>query len=299
MIRLPKRDGGIRKALKKPPRYALLGLPGPLNGVLNAVLSAGKPPSLVIFARDADRFSVPCPSIVVGEAKEKEDVVRRRLIQERIETFFVAGWEWKIPESWYSVPLLGGWNVHPSLLPRYRGHNPYFWVLARGEQETGVTIHHLTEEFDAGPILLRKRIPIEKEETIGRLWNRLALLGGEAVLEALEKIACGKIEETPQERGDFPRAPRVGIEETKFSKRWTREETKNRVRAGNPFYGMLARLGGLRMKIFGVKEGGEGPEVPCRDGKLVVELAELEGWGFLSGARLRDAADSGVVSEID
>jgi folate-dependent phosphoribosylglycinamide formyltransferase PurN len=77
-------------------------------------------------------------------------------------------------------------NVHSSLLPRYAGLAPYYWVLAEGETFTGVTVHYMTEEFDAGNILVQKTLPIPPRATAFGLFEKLAALGSEALLEAVD-----------------------------------------------------------------------------------------------------------------
>lgn len=84
-----------------------------------------------------------------------------------------------------SIPKLASLNIHSSLLPRYAGLAPYYWVLCNGEQDTGTTVHYMAPKFDAGNILVQKRIAIESGESVFHLFQRLAVLGGEALVEAI------------------------------------------------------------------------------------------------------------------
>ncbi|SVE35269.1 uncharacterized protein METZ01_LOCUS488123, partial [marine metagenome] len=72
-----------------------------------------------------------------------------------------AGYDRKIPNIILKIPKIGSFNFHPSLLPAYAGGNPWFWVIAKGEKYTGVTVHSMTTVYDAGDIILQKRIRIE------------------------------------------------------------------------------------------------------------------------------------------
>ena len=83
-------------------------------------------------------------------------------------------------------------NVHASLLPKYRGASPIQWAVLNGDKETGVTIMRTVKEVDAGDILLQKRTPIGEKETAGTLFDRLAVLGGEALCEAVRLIESGE-----------------------------------------------------------------------------------------------------------
>jgi methionyl-tRNA formyltransferase len=90
-------------------------------------------------------------------------------------------------------------NVHGSLLPRHRGASPIEGAIFAGDRETGVTIMRVVEQMDAGATLHKRSIPIAENETTGSLKHKLAELGAQALLEALEKIRCGEIIETPQD----------------------------------------------------------------------------------------------------
>lgn len=95
------------------------------------------------------------------------------------------------------VPSLGAVNVHPSLLPAYRGVAPMNWAIINGERETGVTTMFMAEKVDAGEIILARTTPIGERETAGELHDRLAVMGADLVAETLELLA----------RGDAPRSP--------------------------------------------------------------------------------------------
>jgi len=84
-----------------------------------------------------------------------------------------------------STANLGGINIHSSLLPAYAGLAPYYWVLSAGERNTGATVHYMTLRFDEGDILVQKQIAIEPRESAFHLFKRLALLGSEALEEAI------------------------------------------------------------------------------------------------------------------
>lgn len=103
------------------------------------------------------------------------------------------------------LPAYGCINVHSSLLPNYRGILPTFWVLANGEQETGVTVHYISKDIDEGDIILQEKVPIAPEETLHSLIGKCKAVGADLVLEAIEQFENGSISPTPNrvEEGSY------------------------------------------------------------------------------------------------
>lgn len=97
-----------------------------------------------------------------------------------------------IPERLLRCATHGGINIHSSLLPRYAGLAPYYWVLADGEEETGTTVHTMTSRLDEGGILVQARVAIERSESSFSLFTRLARTGGPLLCEAVERIRRGE-----------------------------------------------------------------------------------------------------------
>ena len=98
---------------------------------------------------------------------------------------------WKIPAEVLALPRLGAVNVHPALLPRYRGTMTPFWLLRQGEREAGQTLHRMTPEFDTGPILAQAGFPIADEDDLGALMPKMFAVMPELWAMALPKIAEG------------------------------------------------------------------------------------------------------------
>ena len=110
----------------------------------------------------------------------------------------VAAYGRILPSSILAVPRIAPINVHASLLPRHRGASPVEGAILAGDSETGVTIMRIVEQMDAGPMYLQRRIPIEPSDTQGTLKDKLAKLGADAMLEAIELASRGAMVETPQ-----------------------------------------------------------------------------------------------------
>ncbi len=283
-------------------RYALVALPGSGDAVIRSTLKAGVAPEIVVHAGAEDFAWSRLPRLLAGEGWE-EEVASRGL-----EALVVANWEQRLPEEFLSRFPLGGWNLHPSLLPRWRGHNPYFHVLARGERETGVTVHRLTACMDRGPILLQKTVAIAPAETLGTLWQKLSDLAGEAWLEALPLVASGSARVVEQPEGDFPKASAVQPADLELHAERTVEEALRLVRAANPFYGATATIAGRRARVFAAMPGGDagsgasaagmvlphGPLVKCRDGYLCATILDVEGVGVIAGESWLDYLGGGL-----
>jgi methionyl-tRNA formyltransferase len=106
-----------------------------------------------------------------------------------------------IKRNLIDLPTQGTLNIHPALLPRNRGLWPYFWVIANGEKETGVTIHWVDEKFDTGDLLLQEKITIEPGDTLTSLQYRSALVGTDMLVKAVNLVAEGAPPRIPQDNG--------------------------------------------------------------------------------------------------
>ncbi len=154
-----------------------------------------------------------------------------------------------LPAELLAVPRLGAINLHPSLLPKYRGAAPIVWALVRGETRTGLTTFLLNPAVDAGDILLQQPVEIDPDETAGELETRLAELGARLVLDTVDGLAAGTITPRPQPRGQATRAPRLCKEDARID--WTRPAAavRNLVRGMNPVPGAFTTWRGTLLKV--------------------------------------------------
>lgn len=113
------------------------------------------------------------------------------------------------------VPRLGAINVHPSMLPRYRGPNPFYWTLRNREEQTGLTVHHIDEGIDTGDIILQREMPVIPGDTETTLHHRSAEVARELLGEVVRRVADGSAPRVPQDAaeasyyGPPPRARRA------------------------------------------------------------------------------------------
>lgn len=130
---------------------------------------------------------------------------------------------------------LGGINVHASLLPKYRGAAPIAWAIYHGEKTTGVSIIRMSTTLDAGNVLLQEETPIGPEETTGEVEARLAILGADMTLRAIDQLAGGAIAGVKQDPAQVTRAPKMKKEHGLIHWERTAEEVCNQVRAMQPW----------------------------------------------------------------
>ncbi len=157
-----------------------------------------------------------------------------------------------IPKEILEIPKYGCVNVHPSLLPQYRGSAPIQWAILNGDKETGVTTMYLDEGMDSGDIILQTKTLIDKDETSGELWDRLSKIGAELLVETLEKIE-NKTAPRIKQPEEFTLAPMLEKSQAKID--WenkTAQEIKNLVRGLNPIMGAYAVLNQKKIKFWKV-----------------------------------------------
>ena len=123
------------------------------------------------------------------------------------DLLIVAAYGQILKQDLLDVPKIMPINVHGSILPKYRGAAPIQWAILNGDEETGITIMKMDAGMDTGPILLQRSIPIGEDETFGELYQRMADLGGELLLEALEGLRKGQIKPIPQPEEGITYAP--------------------------------------------------------------------------------------------
>jgi methionyl-tRNA formyltransferase len=155
-----------------------------------------------------------------------------------------------LPKEVIQFPRMGCINVHPSLLPKYRGAAPIQWALIRGEKETGITTIMVDEGVDTGDILLQRKTAMEPDENFERLHDRLALMGAEVLAETIEGLLQAKIHRQPQDPAQASYAPRLKKEDGLI--RWDAgaREIRNFISGLSSTPGAYTYLRGKMMKIY-------------------------------------------------
>ena len=157
-----------------------------------------------------------------------------------------------LPKSFLEIPKLGCINVHPSMLPKYRGSAPIQWAILNGDKTTGVTIMYLDAGMDSGDIIKQQEVNINEDETTGDLWNRLSKIGAELLLEVTNNINKGIIERYPQSK-EYTLAPMLEKEMSKINWNESANKIKNLVRGLNPIMGTYSFLNDKKIKLWKIQ----------------------------------------------
>jgi methionyl-tRNA formyltransferase len=185
-----------------------------------------------------------------------------------------------LPEPLFAAPRLGTVNAHPSLLPRYRGASPIRAALLSGETKTGVTTFKLTDDVDAGGVLLQREIDIAPDDDYGSLHDRLAQVSAGLMVETVTGLAEGTLEVSTQDDSLVSYAPRIGPDDLRIDWGQTAEQVVNRIRAFSPTPGAVTDASGTRVKLLRavVADGsGEAGTVLEADGKTGLVVAAGDG----------------------
>ncbi|MDX1724499.1 MAG: methionyl-tRNA formyltransferase [Pseudomonas sp.] len=166
-----------------------------------------------------------------------------------------------LPQAVLDIPRLGCLNSHASLLPRWRGAAPIQRAIEAGDSESGVTVMQMEAGLDTGPMLLKVRTPIAADDTGGSLHDRLALLGPQAVLQAIAGLAAGTLQGEVQDDSLATYAHKLNKDEARLD--WTRPavELERLIRAFNPWPICHSTLNGEALKVHAA-ELGEGSGAP-------------------------------------
>jgi methionyl-tRNA formyltransferase len=154
-----------------------------------------------------------------------------------------------LPEVIFNIPLMGTYNLHASILPKYRGPAPIQRAIENGEKETGITIFRIDAGIDTGDIILIKKTNIGEYETSIELSKRLSVLGADGIIEAIKLIESGKARFFPQNKALASPAPKLKKYEGKIC--WEEDAIKifNKIRAYKPFPGTYSYLNNSRINI--------------------------------------------------
>jgi len=251
-------------------------------------------PSPVKQAALAAGIAVEQPESLKGaEAQAALDAYRPDLM-------VVVAYGLILPRKVLAIPRLGCWNVHASLLPRWRGAAPIQRAILAGDAETGVDLMQMEAGLDTGPVLLERRTPISREDTGGSLHDRLAALGAEALAEGLRHVLAGKtMAATPQAADGVVYAHKLDKAESALDFARPAIELERQVRAFDPWPGSDAEIAGERVRVWGATAldqrhaaapgtllavHRDGLDLACADGVLRVTAIQRAGGRRISAA---------------
>jgi methionyl-tRNA formyltransferase len=165
-----------------------------------------------------------------------------------------------LPEVVWNMPPMGTINLHASLLPQYRGAAPINWAIINGEKQTGVTTFKLKHDIDTGNILLQEKIEITENETAGTLHDKMMNIGAELLLQTINGLANGNIEEIVQSSssifkdGTLHHAPKIFTETCEINWNNNTNSIHNLIRGLSPYPAAFTFLQGKKLKIFSAEK---------------------------------------------
>jgi methionyl-tRNA formyltransferase len=191
-----------------------------------------------------------------------------------------------LPPAIYEQARLGAFNLHGSLLPRYRGAAPINRAVMEGATETGVTTFFLKRKVDTGDMILQKRMPIGPNETAGEVHDRMMELGADAVLETVRRIEAGTATPQPQDDTQATPAPKIFREDAEIPWDEDAATVHNHIRGLSPYPGAWTHHDGTLLKVYRSRraeaEGAPGTVLEADDrlvvacGEDAVELVEVQ-----------------------
>jgi methionyl-tRNA formyltransferase len=179
---------------------------------------------------------------VYQPAKLRDDEARSLFETLGPELIVVVAYGKIIPPWLIALPRHGVLNLHGSLLPKYRGAAPIQWAMANGEAETGVCTMQIDEGVDTGPVYLCEKTPIDPNDSIASLTERLARIGADLAQRTIEGIQAGTLHPTPQDHSRASLAPILRKEDGFIDWQQPAQVIHNRIRAFTPWPGMVARF---------------------------------------------------------
>ncbi len=244
-------------------KILFMGTPDFAAGSLKSLIAAGYEISAVVTQPDRPKgrsgkpvfspvkeVAVQAGIPVLQPEKIKRPEETARLLEYPADIYVIAAFGQILSKEILEQPRLGCINVHASLLPRYRGASPIQRVILDGEKSTGITIMQMNEGLDTGDILYTKSIDLAPDETFETLHDRLMVLGGEALTEALPLIEAGKLTPVKQDDSLSCYAPLIKKEDGLIDWKRSSDEIYSQIRAFNPWPGAFTYSSGRMLKIW-------------------------------------------------
>jgi methionyl-tRNA formyltransferase len=247
-------------------RVVLFGMTGFGNNALNALLDCSLVNLVGIFAPLRENTPFPyykCETLHDVAMEKRITLYEGRLLRDKKtyelikklspDLIVVSSFSQIIPKNIILLPKLGVINVHPSLLPKYRGATPTVWALMNGEEETGVTIHFIEDEtLDRGKIIAQASLKIDPLDNDGILRLKLAILSEKVLIEAVNRILRRDKEVFPQQdESQTTYYPKRSLKDAEIDIHRPFKEILNKIRAMSPYPGAYLNCEGIRYAVTG------------------------------------------------
>jgi methionyl-tRNA formyltransferase len=207
-----------------------------------------KSPEVIQFAKDKKLPYFQTENI------NKEEVFLKELATKNIDCFIVLAFAQFLNDKLLAIPTLGAFNIHTSLLPKYRGAAPIQYALLAGDKSTGVSIQKMVKKMDAGDLVFDRHVDIHSLETGGLLYTRLKFNAALALNDFIQNLSNNKITYTPQDESGVSFAPTLKREDGHLNFEQEFAETIiNKTRGLFPWPGTYCYLGTKRLKVFSIE----------------------------------------------
>ena len=241
---------------------------------------------------DVKKYAVAHGLHLLQPEKLKNETFLDELRALNADLFVVVAFR-MLPVVVWDMPPLGTINLHASLLPNYRGAAPINWAIINGEKESGVTTFKLQHEIDTGQIIMRDKVAIRDDETVGELYHELMDIGKVVLLKTVDAIASGDYPLLPQDHiTDVKHAPKIFKDNCRID--WGHDATSiyNLIRGLSPYPAAWTTLQGKTLKIYTADkvidphgkptgqvetDGKTNLRFTCADGYIVLKDLQLEG----------------------
>jgi methionyl-tRNA formyltransferase len=197
----------------------------------------------------------------------KSDAVQQQLAELSADLLITAAYGLLLPRRVLDLPGFGCWNLHASLLPRWRGASPINQAILAGDEHTGISLMQMDVGLDTGPVILQADTAIESDETAGQLHDRLARMAAVVLAEGLDRLVRGNLPEPVQQNPALAtHAPLIVKEDARLDWQQSAETLSRQVRAYNPWPVAFGQIEGLDCRIY---SAGVGPATDLEAGCLV------------------------------
>lgn len=208
-----------------------------------------------------------------------------------------------LPEAVWAMPRLGTFNLHGSLLPRYRGAAPINWAVINGDRETGVTTFFIQQEIDTGDLLLQRATPIGADETAGEVHDRMMHIGADLVLETVQLIESGDYQPRRQDDSKATPAPKLFHETCRIDFVQTTRQVHDFIRGLSPWPGAWTTLDDLQLKVVRSRAEYTSHSLPpgtvVTDNKKELKVACADGYVHLLELQLQGRKRMDAVSFLN
>jgi methionyl-tRNA formyltransferase len=275
-------DRPLRLVFAGTPAFALPGLRACMASGAEVAAVYTQPDRPAGRGRTLAMSPVKQAALDAGISVEQPETLKDAAAQQRLRDYapdllVVIAYGLILPKAVLAMPRLGCWNVHASLLPRWRGAAPIQRAILAGDAETGVCLMQMQAGLETGPVLLSARTKIESNDTGGSLHDRLAGLGAQVLAEGLQRAARGEVPDAiPQSGEGVTYAHKLDKAEAKLDFSSSAIELERKVRAFDPWPVAEAEIAGERVRIWSAeaRDSGLGTRDSAKPGEIVAALKQ-------------------------